>query len=323
MIRYIRRDAETLDDAQWNEFFTNYNNNIIKGKIDDTNPKLIKLKAFANEVGQPIVTTFNISGPRLVVTPNFETFAGDAEAHNNAITEIPVLNYLINIHYIGMMFPLNPAATDKKRNHGTNIFLSWHRMFLLEFEEFLGSPSHYWNWYDNQDVPVKMQATNLKEVIKDGATKFYKDLNRKSESIIEGSSAIANSKAEFQELFTNSWKSLYDSSRIDSFTKISRHIEGSLHNNMHNAIGGDSMSNPIFSPHDPIFWFHHSFVDKIWADFYNTLSDDEKDAITDYPDNEMPFFDKKANEIKDIKLDQKISYHGLLKDRSLVSNPSL
>ena len=84
-----------------------------------------------------------------------------------------------------------------------------------------------------------------------------------------------------------------------------------------------SLPSHIFehTPHDPIFWFHHSFVDKIWADFYNTLSTDEKNAISDYPDNEMPFFDKKATEIKDIKIDQRISYQGLLKDRSLVSNP--
>lgn len=322
MIKYVRRDAETLSDDQWNEFFTNYNNNIIKAKLDDTHPKLIQLKALANEAGRPIVTDFDITGPRIVVTPNFRTFAGDVQAHNNAITEMPVLDYLVNIHYIGMMFPNNPAdGTAKKQNHLTNIFLPWHRMFLLEFEEFLGSPSHYWNWYDNQEVPEKMKVANIKDVIKDGNTKFYKDLNRTSESIIDGPSKITNTKAEFKELFTNAWKSLYDSSNIDSFTKISQHIESALHNNMHNAIAGDSMSNPIFSPHDPIFWFHHSFVDKIWADFYNTLSDDEKAAITDYPDNEMPFFNEKAKDIKDIKIDQKISYQGLLKDRSLVSNP--
>ena len=95
MIKYVRRDAETLDDAKWNEFFTNYNNNIIKAKIDDTHPKLIKLKAFANEVNRPIVTNFDISGPILVVTPDFRTFVGNVEAHNNAISEMPVLNYRI------------------------------------------------------------------------------------------------------------------------------------------------------------------------------------------------------------------------------------
>ena len=32
------------------------------------------------------------------------------------------------------------------------------------------------------------------------------------------------------------------------------------------------MRNPIESPKDPIFWMHHAFVDKLWADLNNVMN---------------------------------------------------
>jgi len=36
------------------------------------------------------------------------------------------------------------------------------------------------------------------------------------------------------------------------------------HNTGHNIVGG-YMANPVFSPNDPLFWLHHSYVDRVWA----------------------------------------------------------
>ena len=38
-----------------------------------------------------------------------------------------------------------------------------------------------------------------------------------------------------------------------------------LHNRVHLWVGGNMV--PMTSPHDPIFFLHHSFVDKLWADW--------------------------------------------------------
>ena len=38
------------------------------------------------------------------------------------------------------------------------------------------------------------------------------------------------------------------------------------HNTGHNIVGG-YMANPVFSPNDPLFWLHHAFIDKTWADW--------------------------------------------------------
>ena len=37
-----------------------------------------------------------------------------------------------------------------------------------------------------------------------------------------------------------------------------------MHNSGHNIVGG-YMANPVFSPNDPLFWLHHSFIDRIWS----------------------------------------------------------
>lgn len=43
-------------------------------------------------------------------------------------------------------------------------------------------------------------------------------------------------------------------------------LEGSLHGNYHNLIGGRGhMSTPTLAAFDPVFWFHHTQVDRVWA----------------------------------------------------------
>ncbi|KAF2024105.1 Di-copper centre-containing protein [Setomelanomma holmii] len=43
-------------------------------------------------------------------------------------------------------------------------------------------------------------------------------------------------------------------------------LEGSVHGNYHNLIGGRGvMSNPSVAAFDPVFWFHHANIDRYWA----------------------------------------------------------
>jgi hypothetical protein len=42
-------------------------------------------------------------------------------------------------------------------------------------------------------------------------------------------------------------------------------VEGQ-HNSVHNWVDGQ-MNTQEFSPHDPLFWTHHAFVDYVWEEF--------------------------------------------------------
>jgi tyrosinase len=46
-----------------------------------------------------------------------------------------------------------------------------------------------------------------------------------------------------------------------------------MHNAVHNWVGGSMI--PITSPNDPVFFLHHCFMDKLWAD-WQTLHPNEK-----------------------------------------------
>lgn len=58
----------------------------------------------------------------------------------------------------------------------------------------------------------------------------------------------------------------------DSFRTV---IEAGPHGIVHNNIGGDMKE--MWSNNDPIFWIHHSFVDKLWFQFQSAASKNSND----------------------------------------------
>lgn len=50
-------------------------------------------------------------------------------------------------------------------------------------------------------------------------------------------------------------------------------IEPSIHGRVHSSFGGnDGDMAHMTSPNDPLFWVHHSFIDKIWSDHQKITS---------------------------------------------------
>lgn len=53
-----------------------------------------------------------------------------------------------------------------------------------------------------------------------------------------------------------------------------------LHNRVHLWVGGNM--TPMTSPHDPVFFLHHCFVDKLWADWQAAQRTENPDAAPHY-----------------------------------------
>ena len=53
-----------------------------------------------------------------------------------------------------------------------------------------------------------------------------------------------------------------------TFTGFQTLLEGTVHGGTHNAVGGDMAGSA--SPTDPLFWLHHAFIDKTWADWQSS-----------------------------------------------------
>ncbi|RKP06010.1 hypothetical protein THASP1DRAFT_19023, partial [Thamnocephalis sphaerospora] len=161
-----------------------------------------------------------------------------------------------------------------KTSHGIAGFLPWHRAYLREVERALQriNPSvtlGYWDWtIDSQAPEVSKVFTadyyggngGSDGCITNGPFKDYKPyyptphcLRRKFDA---GDKINAVSSPEVVNSAVQ---------KLESYAEIRQEIENVMHGQVHIGIGGDMET--MFSPNDPIFFAHHSFVDKIWADW--------------------------------------------------------
>ena len=129
--------------------------------------------------------------------------------------------------------------------HGTDHFFSWHRAYLLYFEqicqkltgeESFGLP--YWNW--NQDPEMHPAFTDAASPLS----------HPRVNTSVAGNSAFTNPR----------WTR---SSRDPNFYTFSSQIEGTPAQHGARRIGGDMVTGG--SPLDPVFWAHHCMVDYCWA----------------------------------------------------------
>jgi len=126
-------------------------------------------------------------------------------------------------------------------------FLTWHRDFLSKFEARLMSINPavtipYWNWIENRALPIAL--SNSSDLTAWGLTRNASP----NFNLVATASQLANIMA------------------ITDFASFTTSIEQSpFHDRLHGVVGG-TMST-AGSPADPIFWLHHAFIDKLFADW--------------------------------------------------------
>jgi hypothetical protein len=138
--------------------------------------------------------------------------------------------------------------------HGTLHFLSWHRMYLYYFERILrrasGNPSltlPYWNYGDpaQRALPPAFRSPTTGNAL-------Y--VSARSAAMNQGgqltAAAVSNTAAFGYTAFT-------------SFTSAFNGLEQQPHNIVHSMIGG-WMGNVSTAAQDPIFYFHHANIDRLW-----------------------------------------------------------
>jgi hypothetical protein len=149
--------------------------------------------------------------------------------------------------------------------HGGINFLTWHRDYLQHFEARLRSFNPavfipYWNWVEDRAIPTAMSSTT--------------DLT--SWGVTRNPSPDFRGVANAANLTT-----LMGQTTFNAFTGM---VEASpFHNLVHVVVGGPTgaMSGAA-SPSDPIFWLHHCFIDKLFADWQNghkTIAHPNKDLL--------------------------------------------
>ncbi|KAH7314559.1 hypothetical protein KP509_21G009100 [Ceratopteris richardii] len=216
--------------------------------------------------------------------------------------------------------------------HFSWLFLPWHRWYLYFHERILGSligdPGFsllYWNWddqvYGGNEIPELFTRVN---------TSLY-DAKRRAEvqppTIVPlaattlpnmSASIVTNQNLNnmYQSVVTASTASLFMGGALragvdlSNVTVLNNTLGGSLENGLHTAIHyyvGDpttqllqNMGNFGTAARDPLFYSHHSNVDRLWEVWRLNMPDGERADHTDpdFLNAEFVFYDENANMVR-------------------------
>ncbi|KAF8602085.1 Di-copper centre-containing protein [Ceratobasidium sp. AG-I] len=186
------------------------------------------------------------------------------------------------------------------KDHFTGLFLPWHRWYLRAFENALRDECEYpgylpyWDWSrDTSNIPAapvfsssnttgfgKFGTIDNNYTVTDGAfstvvrayptphiiTRNYLPQPFQAK-VFPFNFTYPNKYAV--EAFTPTELSNIISNFTGDFVSFAAYMDGKSAQGMHNAahlmmIPGD-MSNPSYSPNDPLFFLHHANLDRIWS----------------------------------------------------------
>jgi len=156
-----------------------------------------------------------------------------------------------NVH--GMPGPrTNPLW--KRCEHGTLLFLAWHRGYLYYFERILRAASEddsltlpYWDWTTSPAVPIAYRQPA------DPSNPLFHERDLNDGSLIPPQFVSDDLNAALGQT---------------AFAGFSPSLEDSPHGQVHVTVGGDMGSVPT-SARDPVFWLHHGNIDRLWDRWLN------------------------------------------------------
>lgn len=151
--------------------------------------------------------------------------------------------------------------------HGTPFFLPWHRAYLFFFERALRDqgPDAMLTWWDWTARPEAVPAAFADEEA-DGEPNPL--LTAPVDPLaLEQARAAGLEIGEHTERAPGAAQlptaaEVRTALNIRQFTRFSAAVE-ELHNRVHVWVGGH-MSQVPFAAFDPIFWAHHTMIDRLW-----------------------------------------------------------
>jgi hypothetical protein len=208
----------------------------------------------------------------------------------------------VAIHWM-IQLGIAPGPISVNFGHGGSgaySFLSWHRYFLYQFEQQLrsyvpGANLPYWDWTDPNpimtDTFLGPNGTTNNEVRSGyfaadapgtgtnptpappwwpaGLTGWllHPAFGTASGPLRRGIGAVSGLPTATdlrQALAMTAYPAFQNA--VESGSGLTSFPAQQMHNGMHGWIGGPGqMSNPKYSPFDPIFYLHHCNIDRLWA----------------------------------------------------------
>ena len=163
-------------------------------------------------------------------------------------------------------------------------FLAWHRMYIYHFEKIVRKLSGdkqfalpYWGYTNLQD---SLKARTLPAIFRDKKSNVYQ--SARLDSLLNGMPINGRGARRL---------SLTKLNEYNTYALYNKNIDAAPHGAMHNYIGygndvtGKAKYNEIWQKNtdgmmaevataafDPIFWLHHSNIDRIWQQWTNSAN---------------------------------------------------
>ena len=222
-----------------------------------------------------------------------------AALQNRPVTDPTSWRYLSAVHGYDPSSDPNPtnvpfpSNADQQRfwnqcQHQTWYFLPWHRAYLVCFEQIiaaavaqLGGPADwalpYWNYSapGNNNQARLLPEAFFDAALSDGsANPLFVQGRNSSTDDFQIPDADVNLHALTDSRFTGGSTGAHPGfggvqTRFSHFGQVQGGVEDVPHNQIHDDIGG-LMGDPLTAALDPIFWLHHSNIDRLWEVWWKT-----------------------------------------------------
>ena len=185
--------------------------------------------------------------------------------------------YQAAIH--GTVLPDNLTSWNScHRVNESFVFLAWHRMYLYFFERILRAKSGranltlpYWNYKYNPVLPPAYRNNNPGNPLYD-ATRNNTINNGGS---LPGSVIVA---------FNNSME-------IVPYYTFQGNLSSGPHGSVHTSVAGN-MTIVSTAAQDPVFWLHHSNVDRLWEEWLGKCGGRTNPIDVAWQNRTFTFFDE-------------------------------
>jgi hypothetical protein len=178
-------------------------------------------------------------------------------------------------------------------------FLSWHRQFLLVFEQALVSAMDaeakllgvtgesalpYWDYFSEPALPVAFRRPTLEDGSPNALYVSFRDpdMNHLTQPAQVGPFDLrAFAMRDFQ---TEPWE-IRPNRIVNGFDEG---LESEPHDTLHGQIGG-LMGAVVTSSWDPIFWLHHANIDRLWSAWMKVLPAPPSDLTATWRDQRFEY----------------------------------
>jgi tyrosinase len=160
--------------------------------------------------------------------------------------------YWVGIH--GLPLPMYCQHTTRLRN--APLFLPWHRAYLYFFEKALqervpGVTLPWWDWTVEKGTALPGAYRKAPLASSPIQPSGRRDPNEKRTQRKAGQPSWQPSQGQVDAALGNSSFGLFQSQLEE------------VHNSVHGWVGG-TMGDPKVAAYDPIFWAHHTMIDRLW-----------------------------------------------------------